>query len=133
MKYIIQDDERRQNAIDHIKLLNLTDPVEVHIKPYKKNRTKSQNDLIWMYYKVIGDFMGMTSEDLHELMKVRILGVDEKTVDGQLIRTPKSSTKLSTKDMMDFISAIEMLAVELGLELPRPDDYKYAMFAEKGK
>ncbi len=131
MKYILDGDERRDNAIEHIKLLDLTKPIEVHIKPYKKNRTKSQNDLIWAYYAVIGDHMGMKPDELHELMKVRVLGTEEKVVNGRTLIYPKSSTTLSTKEMAEFISAIEMLAVELGLKLPVHDDKRYATFMEK--
>lgn len=127
MKFIIQDETRRKNAIEHLQSIDIYKPIEVFIRPYKKNRTTSQNSLMWTYYAVIGDFMGMTSEELHELMKVRVLGIDEKTVNGELIRTPKSTTKLGTKEMAEFLTAVEMLAVELNLKLPVPDDAYYAM------
>ena len=131
MKFILIDEVRRNNAIDHLQNIDITKPIEVFIRPYKKNRTRAQNSTIWMWYEVIGDYLGMSSEDLHELMKVRVLGIEEKTINGELIRTPKSSAKLSTREMADFMTAIEVLAIEFGLKLPYPDDYKHATFKEK--
>ena len=133
MKFIIENEKRRHAAITYLKQIDITKAIECYIKPYKKNRTRSQNSLMWQYYAIIGDFMGMPSADLHELMKVRVLGVEEKYVSGELIRRPKSTTGLSTKEMVEFIIAIEMLAVELNLVLERPDDYGHAMNVNKGK
>lgn len=124
MKFIIQDDKRRNEAIRFLNEMDVFKPIEVHIKPYKKNRTKSQNDTMWMWYEEIGKFMGHTPEELHRLMKVRVLGIDETVIDGQLLREPKSTTKLTTKGMADFMRSIEMLAGELNVIIPYPDDYR---------
>ena len=131
MKYILVDDDRRENAIDHLLGLDLKKPVEVHIKDYKRNRTKSQNDTLWMWYKPIAEHFGYTPTELHEVMKVRFLGTVEYKVDGQLLIKPKSTTKLSTKEMAEFLTKVQMLAVTNNIRIPMPDDLKFVMFQEK--
>lgn len=130
-KFILIDEQRRENAIAYIKGIDIGVPVEVNIKPYKKNRTNSQNSVLWMWYKPLGNHLGYTSEQLHEVLKIRFLGIDEKTIDGELIRIPKSTTKLKTKEMAEFLTKVEILARSLNVTLPYPDDYKYAMFLER--
>lgn len=126
MKYILIDKQRRENCKEFIdKLDNKT--YEVHIKEHKKNRTKSQNDTYWMWLADIASHFGYTEEELHETLKVRFLGVDEYIVDGVTLRKPKSTTKLKTKEMAEYMLKVEMLARQNDIRLRIPDDYKYAM------
>jgi hypothetical protein len=153
VRYIVEDEERRQNSIDYIKKQNLIQPIEVHIKEYKKNRSRSQNDTMWMWYKDIGDHIGCTQEELHLEVKIRVFGSikskirmfkgDESVwvdlLEGKskilhskecdnfyelTIETPKkkSTKSLTTKEMVEFMSAIEMLAIELNVKIRYHDD-----------
>ena len=127
MRFILIDDQRRLNAIEYIKQQNINKPLQVDIKPYKKNRSNSQNNTMWMWYEDLADHFGYTPEELHEELKVKFLGVEEKTIGGELIRQPKSTTGLSTKEMADFLNKIEILARNQGVALEYPDDYKFAL------
>ncbi len=130
MQYILIDRQRKENCINYISSLTDYDKYEVVIKPYKKNRSTSQNRTMWMWYNELSKHTGHTPEELHEQMKVSVLGVDRRVVHGQALIIPKSTTGLSTKDMSEFMRAIEELARELQVRLPIPDDYKYAMGRE---
>ena len=101
--------------------------VSVEVKPYKKTRSTAQNRLMWMWYGVIAEHCGNTPDDLHEQMKVRVLGLDKKVILGHAIIQPKSTKDLTIDEMTHFLEAIEALAVELGVVLPIPDDTGYAM------
>lgn len=127
MRFILIDEERRRNAVEHVRQVCIDKPMRVDIKPYKKKRSGSQNNTMWMWYEPIAEHIGETPEELHEIMKTRFLGVDEKVIDGILMRTPKSTRKLTTKEMADFLNKIQALAINLGITLPIPDDYHYAM------
>lgn len=136
MFFIISSEERRAAAADFVSRIRKSPLMSVEIKPYKRNRSEAQNRLMWMWYHIISMDTGQIAEDLHEEMKVRVLGVEEKEVlgpYGKMVRliVPKSSTKLSTQEMTDFLRAIEALAAELEIILPRPDDYKFAMMYEE--
>jgi len=126
MLYIIKDEQRRSNCISYIAEMPINKAQSVEIKQYRKNRSKSQNRTLWMWYNTIGEHIGMTPDDLHELLKVRILGTVEKEVDGKTLVYPRSTTKLTTKEFGEFLDGVQMLAVELNCVLPIPDDLQYS-------
>src|SRR5690242_7865636 len=115
-------------------------PWQVDIKEYKPNRSNSQNALYWKWLEVVSAFMGEDKEDLHERFAVKFLGVDEKEVifrdeSGQvateIIRRPRSTKNLTTKEFSDYLNKIEITIATAfpDFRLPIPDDYKLAMGA----
>ena len=84
-----------------------------------------------MWYGVLADHLGCTAEEVHEQMKVRVLGVERKIVAGQALIVPRSTTDLDTEGMSRFMEAIMALAVDLEVTLPMPDDLQYAMHGAK--
>ena len=127
MKYILIDEQRRNNAIEYIKGLDIKKPIEILIKPYKKNRSLAQNSTYHMWLADIAPEFGYKPEELHETLKVGFLGVVENVVDGVKLIRPKSTTELSTKEMAEYLSMVEMLAHSLNIRLRRPDDYTIAL------
>lgn len=127
MRYILVDEQRRQNAIKELEGVDISKPLEVTIKPYKKNRTNSQNNLMWMWLPDIAKHFGYTVEELHEVLKVRFLGIESRMVDKQVLIQPISTTSLTTKQMAEYLTKIEVLAQANDIILRIPDDYKYAM------
>lgn len=130
MQYILIDNLRRNNAIEYIQLLDITKLYEIIVRPYKKNRSVAQNRLMWDWVEVMADYCGYTKEAMHKELKVKFLGVTEEMIAGELIREPKSTTELNTKEFTDYLREIEILAGEYGVVLPRPDDMAYAMGRE---
>ena len=129
MKYILRDKQRRENCKDYIDKLD--DKIyEVFIKLYKKNRSVAQNNTYWMWLADMSPDIGYTTKELHEVLKVRILGVDRRVVDGVELVIPKSTTELDTKEMAEYLTKVEILAATLGIKLRQPDDYKYIMHKE---
>ena len=127
MFFIIDSKEARAKATRYVAAIQGSPTMCVEIKPYKKSRSQSQNRLLWLFYGVIAQDIGCTPEDLHEQMKVRVLGVEKKVILGQAIIMPKSSTNLTVEEMTNFIMAVEALAGELGIILPTlSDDYNVA-------
>lgn len=127
MFFILKADAYKNNCIEFIKSLASGDGLCVEIKPYKKNRSVRQNSTMWMWYHVISKHTGIEPEDLHDQLKDRILGWEIKNINGVDREVLKSTTKLDTKEMARFLSAIEALAMELKIVLPMPQDYGYVM------
>ncbi len=125
--FILIDETRRQNAINFLRGMNIAEVQSVEIKPYRKNRSGAQNRLLWSWYGILAGVTGYTTKELHEQFKVRLLGVEERTVYGKNLVLPKSSADLDTKEFTDFLTKIEMVAIEMGITLPHPDDYGYIM------
>lgn len=127
MLFLLKAKERIKAAADYILKMNEYEGYCVEIGPYKRNRSTRQNKTMWMWYHVISKDTGIDPEDLHNEMKIKILGVEEKTYSGATYLMPKSTTGLSTTDMNKFLEAIQLLAVSLNIELPMPDDMKFIM------
>ena len=131
MRYILVDEERRNNCIKEIQGLDINDPFEVVIKPHVKKRSLAQNNLYYMWLPYIAEWMGQSKEETHRDLKVEYLGVIEsKTKSGQLLIEPISTTTLHVKEMAEYLTCVEVLANENGILLPVPDDYNFALMRD---
>lgn len=124
MNYILRDKERLNNCIEYLKSLPLDGSLIVDIGEYKKSRSNAQNRTYWKWIGIIAKEQGYTSDELHDILKVRFLGTETKDIDGQLIIQPRSTTKLTTKEMGEYMTKVQMLASTLEISLPIPEDYR---------
>lgn len=131
MLYIVNTVERRREVAQVVASLTSSPIYSVEIKPYKRNRSLAQNKTMWMWYGVLADHLGCEPEEVHEQMKVTVLGVERKIVAGQALIVPRSTTDLNTDGMSRFMEAIIALAADLDVTLPMPDDLQYAMHGAK--
>jgi len=109
---------------------NLT--YEVIIRPYKKNRTLAQNNLMWMWLNHIAVFFekehGQRFSD--EAWKEEF---QEKYLGYKVIKTPSGPKKkligtsgLNIAQFTEFLNNVERYAnTELGINLPHPEDIYY--------
>lgn len=130
MFFVLNNDQRKQASIQYINMLNKDKVFSVEVKEYRKNRSNSQNRLYWSWIHILAGHTGYSEEEMHEEFKVRLLGVEEKHVYGQKLIQPISTAKLNTKQFTDYLTRIELVAMQMGLQLPHPDDYAYAMMNE---
>lgn len=132
MKFIILNEKVRTNAIEYIKQQNIDKPLQMDIKPYKRNRTLSQNNLYWMWIPYLAEHFGYTEEEMHDELKYAFLGettyINRKGIERV---KPISTTTLKTKGMADYLTKVEVLANKEEIKLPIPDDYKFAMMHDK--
>lgn len=99
---------------------------QVDIKPYKEERSLDQNGLYWMWLTIMAKHFSrpgkkITKEDMHDMMRFKFLGLEDKVVgktviEGQL----KSTKKLNTGEFSHYLNQIEMWCTDLGLILPVP-------------
>ena len=101
-------------------------------KKYRKSRSNRQN----AYYHgcvvpyVIDGLVNigferslLTNENVHDLLKNKFLHEDVGIDGGEFITLTKSTTDLSTTDMMDYIDEIHRWALEfLGITIPLPGE-----------
>jgi hypothetical protein len=135
MLYLLIDEQRRQNCLAEISALDLKKTHSVEIKAYRKNRSTAQNRTMWMWLNAMAPDFGYSADDLHEVFKQKFLGLEEKVIsvskNGKVLREalcrPKSTASLTVGEFSDYLRKIEATAVTMGLTLPYPDDFKYAM------
>ena len=138
MYYIIKPGHEsiRKNCIEYIQSMTITQPMIVEIKQYKKTRSTAQNRLLWKWYSVIAEDTGTQTEDLHEIFKAKILGVEEKTLqmpgkeEKMTITMPKSTKNLTVGQFADFLLGIQQTASDAGMELPLPQDYDFCLYGD---
>lgn len=100
---------RLQDLLDH-------DPEtywQVLIKERNSDRSVEQNSRLWELYTSIGDYLGYSPEEVHDLMGFKFLLI-EKWVGRDKITKVKSTTKLSVKEMAEYQEKIESFASHLG-------------------
>lgn len=123
MYFVLKNDDIKKNCINHIQ--SLDGVYRVTIDKYKKDRTKAQNSLMWMWLGIISNDTGESPENLHEIFKLRFLGTEKIQSMGYSIEIPKSTTKLTTQEFTDYLDKIEGLALSIDIRLPHPQDLYY--------
>lgn len=86
---------------------------QVLIKERNSDRSVEQNARLWELYTSVGNYLGYTAQDVHDLMGYKFLLI-EKNVGRDKITKVQSTTKLSVKDMAAYQEKIEAWASNLG-------------------
>lgn len=98
--------------------------MEVIIREHRSSRSLAQNRLMWAWNKQIATYIEETSgeihsdEAIHAYLKQTFLPMQVATVRGEVVRERKSTAKLNTKEMSEYMEKIDMWASrDLGLVL----------------
>lgn len=99
-------------------------PGETFIIHAKKNKTSPQNKYFWVLMTILGNEIGMTKEQAHDIMCYKFLleeEVNEKT--GETFQRIRGTSELSKAEMMHFIDQIIVYcADQLHIVLPSPGE-----------
>lgn len=116
---------------------------EVVIRPYRRDRSKAQNRIMWKWLTIIGNDLGYGKEEMHEDFKRRFLvpimirddeqfaamwtavsDADNEELYQGVVKL-LSTTVLNTAQFAEYLTDIERAAYELGIALPTGDDQYY--------
>ena len=122
-------------------------PAIIELKAMGDKRTKSQNDLSHVWYKVIcddvtskgygfidvdsGEKIPFTPEDIKLQMKKQILGVKKLEYKGEITEKVPKTSKLSKGEMVDYMNKLYQRCLDIGLILPIPEDSEYRKLLDK--
>lgn len=99
-------------------------PGESFIIHLKRDRTNQQNKFFWVLMSILGEELGMTKEECHDVICYKFLkedSVNEKT--GECFTRIKGTRELSKAEMCHFIDQIIIYcADELHIQLPSPGE-----------
>lgn len=127
-KYMIDTQTKALSVAGLISSLNLAKKWDVTIEPHKAKRSLPQNSLLWDWYTIIGNELGYTKDEVHDLLREMFLPWEEIELKGvkQKRLTSTSSDEFKTKHMSQYLDAIDRFAAsELGIILPRSSDAAY--------
>ena len=117
---IIRTATERNLVRDTIACLDLSKPWAVTIEPYKEKRTLNQNALYWKWVGIIAQDTGNDPDAVHEALKQRFLIPVEITFMGDKIPY-RSTARLNTGEMSNYMDRVHALASEMGIVLPLPE------------
>ena len=86
---------------------------QVLIKERNSDRSVEQNARLWELYSSVGNYLGYTAEEMHDLMGYKFLLI-EKNIGREKVTKVQSTTKLSVKDMGEYQEKIQAWASNLG-------------------
>lgn len=141
-KVVVRSTEMKERVKFMIDGLPDDEPHQVIIRPYKASRSDQQNALYWMWNTVIGEELGYTKEEVHNLNRERfgieiLARISERwekrlkkieTVKESMLRY--SEIQDAAKDihtprfdismMREYLNRIDQWAMSMSISLPVP-------------
>jgi hypothetical protein len=130
MKNKVYNLEQLKTIFNVISKLDLNKGYEVSYNKIKVSRTLSQNRLYWLYVACICKETGYDNNLLHDQLRKRFLQVKEVEIFGTIEIELTSTTKLDTIQFKKYIDNIIVLASEIGIILPNPEDKHFKEFED---
>jgi hypothetical protein len=99
----------------------------ISIKENRNTRTSLQNDLYWVIVGQIRRELNCSEEVMHKHLREELTEVTYETVAGKRHMRLKSTTKMNTKEMGEYISdSIDYIQGDLlpGFKLNLPEDWR---------
>ena len=106
------------------------DEVIVEMKPNKDSRSIKQNKLYWKWLSCFEE-TGNTKDAMHNYLREMYLGCEFEKVRGHMVKVIPSTTTLGVKEFSEYLLKIDILAQDMGLILPRPEDLYYDSIGRK--
>ena len=111
----ITSEETLEHARKVIGELDLSKAWEVEVKPFAFNRSVQQNRKYWKIIQELGSFLGYSESEIHELMKYKFLSYKTELLGDEMVVVP-SSSKLTIKEFVEYLSEVERFASTLGFQ-----------------
>lgn len=111
----ITSEETLEHARKVIGELDLNKAWEVEVKPFAFNRSTQQNRKYWKIIQELGSYLGYEDFEMHELCKYKFLSYKQDMLGDEMVVIP-SSSKLTIKEFVDYLSKVEHFASDLGFQ-----------------
>ena len=115
-RYKVTSNEELEHVRKQIGELDLSQAWEVEVKPFAFNRSTQQNRRYWKIIQELGSYLGYDEGEMHELMKYKFLSYKQEMLGDEMVVIP-SSSNLTIKEFVDFLSKVEHFASTLGFNL----------------
>ena len=132
--FVLRDKQIVMHCVAFISSLSLIGQRwQVCIKPYVRNRTRSQEKLWHAWVGIIAKEKGYTAKQMKIVLKDYFDLYEYVTIakTGKVIPSLRSTADLTVTEYMDLITQTEVLASREGILLPRDHDYYVSMGIDK--
>lgn len=88
-----------------------------------RRRTNSQNALWWRYMTILGRELGYTAEEMHDAVKLKLLGREDLSTGLTIIGSTKG---LDVGEFSQLVDSLRLWAHQsLNIYLPAPDEREW--------
>ena len=101
------------NLCNKLSALDFSKKYIVTVRERKTNRSSIQNSRYWKLLTELGNFLGYTPDEMHDICKFKFLR-NAIEIDGERLPLLKSTTKLTTDEMAKYQNDIELWANQMG-------------------
>jgi hypothetical protein len=124
-KFKIDSLESKNDCSKYIDSLDLTSgKVEVIVRPYsnKNQRSVDQNNRYWHMIRQASNESGYTVNELHTIMIMEVLGMQEVTsLKGETHSVPIQTSGLTVAQFGEYMDQVESVLVSAGIYYPQPE------------
>ena len=124
-KFKIDSLESKNDCSRYIDSLDLTSgKVEVIIRPYsnKNQRSIDQNNRYWHMIRQASNESGYTVNELHTIMIMEVLGMQEVTsLKGETREVPIQTSGLTVAQFGEYMDQVESVLINAGIYYPSPE------------
>jgi hypothetical protein len=124
-KFKIDGLESKNDCSRYIDSLDLTSgKVEVIVRPYsnKNQRSVDQNNRYWHMIRQASNESGYTVNELHTIMIMEVLGMQEVTsLKGETHSVPIQTSGLTVAQFGEYMDQVESVLVSAGIYYPQPE------------
>jgi len=124
-KFKIDSLESKNDCSRYIDSLDLTSgKVEVIVRPYsnKNQRSVDQNNRYWHMIRQASNESGYTVNELHTIMIMEVLGMQEVTsLKGETHSVPIQTSGLTVAQFGEYMDQVESVLVSAGIYYPQQE------------
>ena len=120
-RWILRDDTIRELCLSWLGAIELDkeNPLEVLVKPYKKNRSLEQNDMFHAWCCTIADKTGHSKQEIKQIMVESTFGTEEfLNLQGRTRTRLKETSGMTVGEMSELLERTIQIGIELGAEVP---------------
>lgn len=121
MKFILRNRQIQLRAVDTINGLDLGQPWEIIIRPFKPRKTDPQRNTLHLWLRIMAHETGHSIDELKHYIKAEYLGYEETLVMGRPYQVLRSTEELNRAEYADLLDRVAALAADLGIQLPAPE------------
>lgn len=127
-QFIVSDKDSAYKLTRFIEV-SLPAKLRVTVEPYRARRRVAQNNLWWLWISILARHLKESTgeiwakDDLHEALKVKLLGQRAIELGGEVVSVTRSTAALTVVEFSDLLNDLDHYCQERwNLTLPHPED-----------
>jgi|TARA_R110002051_G_scaffold315537_1_gene393990 hypothetical protein len=120
-RWVLREETIRELCLSWLSAIELDEdnPLEILVKPYKKNRSLEQNDMFHAWCGTIADKTGHSKQEIKQIMVESTFGAEEfLNLQGRARTRLRETSGMKVGEMSELLERTIQIGIELGAEVP---------------